>query len=66
MIKIKTIKYNLSPGVGLWEIEEIIGEEKLHNFKKGGFKKMKGDYIDQVNRRNMKTLESLINIPKNL
>ena len=36
MIKIKTIKYNLAP-VGLWEIEEIVGEEKLHNFKKGEF-----------------------------
>jgi hypothetical protein len=27
-MKVVTSKYNLMPGVGCWEIEEVLGEEK--------------------------------------
>lgn len=66
MIKIVTNKYNLAPGVGCWEVEQILGEEIMQIRSKQGYDGIKKSYLEEVGKRRMNTLAKLTKIPKNM
>lgn len=49
MVKIITTKYNLAPGVGCWEVQEILGEEKIQTYKSIDIERYKREFIEIEN-----------------
>lgn len=66
LTKIVTNKYNLAPGVGCWEVEQILGEEVMQSRSIKGYDGIKKSYLEEVGKRRMNTLAKLTKIPKNM
>jgi hypothetical protein len=66
MVKVVTSKYNLVPGVGCWEVEEVIGEQiplPLPNRELDGKKRQ---FVEDSVSQQLSTLLNLTKVPENL
>lgn len=66
VVKIVTSKYNLMPGVGCWEIEQVLGEEYGVPFWQRDMQERKRQFVEDSVSQRLSTLSMLTKVPENL
>lgn len=66
IVKVITSKYNLTPGVGCWEVEQVLGDQAVELSCNSELEGKKRRFVEDSVGQQLSTLLNLTKVPENL